>query len=199
MGLRSLEVEQEPQPIGQPAGRETRRLRGRLVGGLSGLVGLVILAVYIWGIANGEATAVTAATAVLVLALGEYFRRRLAAQQYRWEKIAPHYETFIRQLRAATQATPEQRVELMPTTEKIVGEFGDSLLLWGTPRVVEAWVTMRRTPEGDPVANIHAYVKLLRAIRQEFGHQDWSLEDRDLLRVVMNEELETLTDPESGS
>jgi hypothetical protein len=35
---------------------------------------------------------------------------------------------------------------------------------------------------------------MLRAMRKEFGHQDWFLEDRDLLRVVMNEELETLAE-----
>jgi hypothetical protein len=73
-----------------------------------------------------------------------------------------------------------------------MGEFGDQLLLWGTPSVLDAWVAMRRLPDARPRPQIEAYVRMLRAIRREFGHQDWSLEDRDLLRVVMSDELETL-------
>jgi hypothetical protein len=68
--------------------------------------------------------------------------------------------------------------------------------------VIEAWVAMRRVSEGESAANIYLYVGLLRAIRKDFGHQDLLLEDRDLLRVVTNEELETLTEldaePKSG-
>jgi hypothetical protein len=115
----------------------------------------------------GEATTVTAATAVIVFALGEYFRRRLAAQHYRWDKIVPQYEAFLRHLREAAQATPERRLKLRPTTEKLMGEFGDKLLPWGSAGVQEAWVAMRRLPDNNPRLQIEAYVRLFRAMRRQ--------------------------------
>ena len=41
-----------------------------------------------------------------------------------------------------------------------------------------------------------AYGKLLLAIRKEFGHGDWTLEERDLFRVIFNDEIETLLELE---
>ncbi len=156
---------------------------------------LALMATYVWGVINGEATAVTAATAILVFALGEVFRRRLAAQQYRWDKIAPQWETWLSHLRKVTNATPEQHVELADETERVMGDFGDKLLLWGSPKVIEAWVAMRRlAADGPPTVEdqIGAYGKLLLAIRREFGHGDWSLTEADLFRVIFNDELESL-------
>ena len=76
-----------------------------------------------------------------------------------------------------------------------MGEFGDKLMLWGSPRVVKAWVAMRRqAAHGQPsTANaMSAYGRMLLAIRKEFGHGDWTLEERDIFRIIFNDEIETL-------
>lgn len=153
------------------------------------VAGLAVTAVYVWGIASGEATVVTAATAFLVFAAGEYYRRRLAAQQYRWDKIAPQYEAFLKHLRAITRTKDRpEGARFEAKTEALMGEFSDKLVLWGTPVVVEAWVALARLPQGsDPLVTAEAYIRMLRAIRKEFGHEDLSLEDRDLLRVVITD------------
>jgi hypothetical protein len=171
------------------------RRASRTVRTVAVLAVLALTAAYIWGVINGEATAVTAATAILVFALGEFFRRRLASQQYRWDKIAPQYETLLSHLRKVTNATAEERVGLAEETEAIMGKFGDELLLWASPKVIQAWVAMRRLSANGPPPveeQIRAYGKLLLAIRREFGHSDWSLTEADLFRVIFNDELETL-------
>lgn len=153
-----------------------------------------------WGVINGEATAVTAATAILVFALGEFFRRRLASQQYRWDKIAPQYETLLRHLRKVTtnisdDETGEVEELLAEETVRVMGEFGDQLLLWASPGVIKAWAAMRRlAADGQPSTpdSIRAYGKLLLAIRREFGHSDWNLSEADLFRVIFNDEVAML-------
>lgn len=54
----------------------------RLCGAI--LACLAVIAVYAWGISDGNAAVVTVATALLVFALGELRRWQLAAQQDRW-------------------------------------------------------------------------------------------------------------------
>jgi hypothetical protein len=163
-----------------------RRLRYPLRVGVGVLGSSGVAAVYVWGIASGEATVVTAATAFLVFAGGEYYRRRLAAQQYRWDKIAPQYEAFLRHLRQVTRAEGNAREKLQAKTETLMGEFSDKLVLWGTPPVVKAWVAMMRLPQpAGTLETAEAYTRMLRAIRKEFGHEDIALDDVDLLRVVI--------------
>lgn len=75
-------------------------------------------------------------------------------------------------------------------------------MLWGSAGVVKAWVEMRRgAAEGPPLVSdaMSNYGKLLLAIRREFGHGDWSLEERDLFRVIFNDEIEALLRMEEKS
>lgn len=172
-----------------------RRILRRFRLALAVLAGIGVGAVYAWGIARGDATLVTAATALLVLVIGEYRRWQLAAQQDRWSRIAPQYEAFLTLLRNLIAGDNRTKQKAQAETEKIMGEFGDKLMLWGSARVVKAWVAMRRgSADGPPPAPdaMSAYGKLLLAIRKEFGHGDWTLEERDLFRVIFNDEIEAL-------
>lgn len=168
---------------------------------LAALVGVGVIGVYVWGFVAGNATLVTVATALLVLVIGEYRRWQLAAQQERWTRIAPQYEAFLTLLRDLVAGDARTKQGAQAETEKIMGEFGDKLMLWGSAKVVRAWVEMRRrAASGPPPASeaMSSYGKLLLAIRQEFGHGDWTLEERDIFRVIFNDEIETLLTLEDG-
>jgi len=174
--------------------RQRRTLRRLRLAGVAAVC-LAVVAVYVWGFSAGNATLVTAATALLVFALGEYRRWQLAAQQDRWGRIAPQYEAFLALLRSLVNDDEQERERAKAETEQTMGEFGDKLMLWGSARVVKAWVEMRRgAAEGPPPVPdaMSAYGKMLLAIRKEFGHGDWTLEERDLFRVIFNDEIETL-------
>jgi hypothetical protein len=172
-----------------------RRAFRRLRLSLAILAGIGVVAVYSWGFSAGNATLVTAATALVVFALGEYRRWQLAAQQDRWGRIAPQYEAFLDLLRSLVAGNEKEKQAAKARTEKAMGEFGDKLMLWGTPGVIKAWVAMRRgAAKGPPTVPeaMSAYGRMLLAIRKEFGHGDWTLEERDVFRVIFNDEIETL-------
>jgi hypothetical protein len=44
-----------------------------------------------------------------------------------------------------------------------------------------------------------SYGKLLLAIRKKFGHEDLTLEEKDLFRVIFNDEIDTLIELDSAS
>ncbi|MGE5336170.1 MAG: hypothetical protein ACM3JL_01980 [Nitrososphaerota archaeon] len=172
------------------------RLAILLIGGI-GVVGI-----YAWGFIAGNPTIVTAATALLVLVVGEHRRWQLAAQQDRWGRIAPQYEAFFRLLRALVAGDAQAKKHAQEETEAVMGEFGDKLMLWGSARVVKAWVEMRRkAADGAPSVSdaMSSYGKLLLAIRKEFGHEDLTLEEKDLFRVIFNDEIDTLIELDSSS
>jgi hypothetical protein len=178
--------------------RALRKLRVALLG----VGGVGIVGVYVWGFAAGNPTLVTAATALLVLVVGEHRRWQLAAQQDRWSRVAPQYEAFLRLLRALVAGDKHTKRRAQEETETVMGEFGDKLMLWGSARVVKAWVEMRRNAaDGPPSVSdaMSSYGKLLLAIRKEFGHEDLTLEEKDLFRVIFNDEIDTLIEPDSPS
>lgn len=80
-----------------------------------------MLAVYIWGFRAGNPTVVTAATALLVLVIGEYRRWQLAAQQERWGRIAPQYEAFLTLLRNLVNGDKKTKEAAARETEGVMG------------------------------------------------------------------------------
>ena len=171
-----------------------RRLYRRLR--LAGVVVscLVVVGIYAWGIRDGNATVVTAATALLVFALGELRRWQLAAQQDRWGRIAEEYERFLALIRGDIPDEEPDRAEALAEREEAMVEFGNRLMLWGSARVIRAWVHMRRTasPEMSGSESSDNLGRLVVAIRKEFGHTDLTLDERDLFRIMFGDELETL-------
>lgn len=170
---------------------EPRRERAGLVGVTLAVVAVVavlgIVAAFVWAAVKGEAAVVTAGTALIVFAVGEFFSRRRAAQQYRWDRIGPTYEAFVKQVRAL--GNDPQNAELRTRAVEFMADFGDMLLLWGAPDVVRAWTASLRLDheEAGEIATTLAHAKVLLAIRKDLGHGDPTLEARDLLRVTIND------------
>lgn len=184
-----------------------RRLsRYARLGGLA-VLGAVVAAIVVWGFLDGNATVVTAATALIVLVVGEYRRWQVAAQQDRWGRIAGEYERFFalirRQVQGGDAPTDGRQAgkgrnearRRSEETERAMGMFADKLMLWGSPRVIKAWVTMRRNAAESPppvTRQMEDFGRMVLAIRREFGHSDLRLEERDLFRIIFNDEIEVL-------
>ena len=185
--------------------RFARYLRLAGLGFSAAAVGAVIA----WGFADGNATVVTAATALIVLAVGEYRRWQIAAQQDRWGRIAGEYEKFFALIRRQvedgnddpapkTKGPRRQRDDAARSSEDVeqqMATLADKLMLWGSPRVIKAWVQMRRNAsEGQPPLNslMEEFGRIVLAMRREFGHSDLRLEERDLFRIMFNDEIEVM-------
>lgn len=176
-----------------PAMRRRRLLRHLRLAVLVA-AGVGVIGVYAWGISDGDATLVTAATALLVFALGELRRWQLAAQQDRWGRIADEYEKFLALIRQGVPDGGPGQARALEKREAAMVEFGNRLMLWGGARVISAWVHMRRTasPHMSGAESADNLGGLLVAIRKEFGHTDLTLDERDLFRIMFGDELETL-------
>lgn len=167
----------------------------RIQSGVRIVVGLVLIALIgaaIWlvfkSLFSNAAVAgpvIAASAAVLVFAGGEYFTRQRIAQQYRWDKVADTYAKFFDLIRRIGNE------DEMPTDlEEFMAQFNNDLLLWGSPQVITAWAGMMRASEAGLESNHQATMlqrDLLRAIRKDLGQSDKKLDDRDLMRLLIND------------
>jgi hypothetical protein len=81
------------------------------------------------------------------------------AQQYRWDKVA-------------------------------MAQFNNDLLLWGSPKVIAAWIEIVRQSEAGLDSNIKATMlqrDLLRATRKDLSQFDRKLDNRDLMKLLVND------------
>lgn len=127
---------------------------------------------------------VAASVAIVVFAGGEYFTRQRIAQQYRWDKVADTYAKFLDLIRKIGND------ERPPDLEEFMAQFNNDLLLWESPKVIAAWVEMTRQSEAGLESNAQATMlqrDLLRAIRKDLGQFDRKLDDRDLMRLLVND------------
>ena len=146
-------------------------------------VGLFLLLKSLLSNAAVAGPIVAASVAILVFAGGEYFTRQRIAQQYRWDKVADTYAEFLNLIRQIGND------EAPSDIEKFMARFNNDLLLWGSPKVITAWnEIMRQTEAGitDSEATI-LQRNLLRAIRKDLGQFDRKLDDRDLMRLLVND------------
>jgi hypothetical protein len=71
-----------------------------------------------------------------------------------------------------------------------MAEFNNDLLLWGSPKVITAWIEMTRQTEVGLQSNTQAAMlqrDLLRAIRKDLGQFDRKLDDRDLMMLLVHD------------
>jgi hypothetical protein len=74
--------------------------------------------------------------------------------------------------------------------EKFMAQFNNDLLLWGSPKVITAWIEIIRQSEAGLDSNTLATMlqrDLLRAIRKDLGQFDRKLDDRDLMKLLVND------------
>lgn len=127
---------------------------------------------------------IAASVAIVVFAGGEYFTRQRIAQQYRWDKIADTYAEFLNLIRRIGKD------EAPPNIEELMMKFSNDLLLWGSPKVITAWIEMMRQTGAGLLSDTQATMlqrDLLRAIRTDLGQFDRKLDDRDLMKLLVND------------
>lgn len=158
---------------------------------LLGLVIVVLVGAGIWLLlkslfsnASVAGPVIAASVAIIVFAGGEYFTRQRIAQQYRWDKVADTYAKFLDLIRkVGNDETP-------PDLGKFMAQFNNDLLLWGSPKVITAWIEMMRQSEAGLDSDTQATMlqrDLLRAIRKDLGQFDRKLDDRDLMKLLVND------------
>jgi hypothetical protein len=146
--------------------------------------GVFVLLKSLFSNAAAAGPVVAASAAIVVFAGGEYFTRQRIAQQYRWDKVADTYAEFLNLIRRIGKD------EAPPDIEEFMARFNNDLLLWGSPRVITAWVELTRQTEAGLRDDAHATMlqrDLLRAIRKDLGQFDRKLDDRDLMRLLVND------------
>lgn len=158
---------------------------------LLGLIIVVLIGAGIWLLlkslfsnASVAGPVIAASVAVIVFAGGEYFTRQRIAQQYRWDKVASTYAQFLDLTRRiGNDDTP-------PDLGEFMAQFNNDLLLWGSPKVIAAWIEIVRQSEAGLDSNTKATMlqrDLLRAIRKDLGQFDRKLDDRDLMKLLVND------------
>ncbi|MGH2939320.1 MAG: hypothetical protein ACRDPE_14520 [Solirubrobacterales bacterium] len=127
---------------------------------------------------------IAASAAIAVLAGGEYFTRQRLAQQYRWDKVSGTYAKFLHLVRRLGSDDPPDDLE------EFMAQFNDDLLLWGSPKVITAWIEMLRATERGFASDAEAMElqrDLIRAIRKDLGQGDRKLDDRDLMHLLVHD------------
>jgi hypothetical protein len=145
--------------------------------------GIFILLKSLFSNAAVAGPVIAASVAVVVFAGGEYFTRQRIAQQYRWDKVADTYVEFLNLIRKIGND------EAPPDIEEFMARFNNDLLLWGSPKVITAWIELMRQTEAG-LTDTQALIlqrNLLRAIRKDLGQFDRKLDDRDLMRLLVND------------
>lgn len=156
------------------------------------VIGLAIAALaakylVIPSIRDQPAIIVAAISVVGTYWLNQKLQRRVEREQLaslRREKVGPLFEDFFALMREWAES-PDGEV----TDEQLerLNRMQDVLTVWGSPELVAAWARFRRESveeEPDFAAYFPAFLKQLRL---EFGHDDSSLEVRDLLRLFVED------------
>ena len=143
----------------------------------------------------------TAFSAVIAVVIGQHWQQKLQLRQTHRDEMLPLYAKFVNQIRQAGDTTHKERATgdpgdptVFPETAKFLEEFKYTLLLRGPAPVIKAVHRFGQAAdeldvnadEKDPSALL-AYEALLRAIRDDLGHDDSSLKEGDLLRLFVTD------------
>lgn len=146
--------------------------------------GIFILVKSIFSNAAVAGPIIAASGAIAVFAGGEYFTRQRIAQQYRWDRVSDTYTQFFHVMRRmGTDNAP-------PDLEEFMAQFNDSLLLWGSPNVITAWIELVRASDRGLESNYEAMELqrgLIKAIRKDLGQNDKKMDDRDLMHLLIKD------------
>ncbi|HTR75486.1 MAG TPA: hypothetical protein VMH33_09565 [Solirubrobacterales bacterium] len=164
--------------------REASNLVIGLILVMAVLVGTYLLLNHLFSSPAAAGPTIVTGGAVLVFAAGEYFTRERIAQQYRWDKVADTYLEFLNLVRKSGSGEPPE--DLLG----FMGKFQDDLLMWGSPKVITAWIEMNRATERGLKSDTEATElqrDLIRAIRKDLGQRDRKLDDRDLMHLLIHD------------
>jgi hypothetical protein len=82
--------------------------------------------------------------------------------------------------------------ELSPAAKRLFAQFSRELLIWGSPGVIEAWLSYRRITSRSPeTSEIMVSVdKMLKEIRKDLGNRNFGLKQGDLVRIYLKDPSE---------
>lgn len=170
------------------------------------LLALVVLKYFVGlllSIDKQVAASIIAASATLLAAVGValYSQRRIkkreVAEAHRPQKIEV-YSQFMQTivqvfLRSKDTGADNSTEGFVKEFEEFFMSFTKGLIVWGSPGVIRAWQTFRRTSSSGATV-LPLVDDILREIRRDLGNSNWGLQRGDLIKLFLKdpEELERM-------
>ena len=162
-----------------------------LISGILVFAGLGYALIFLNSHASPEvaAASITAASAIVVsaatVAFGRYWEKRKELEALHREKKIPIYGKFLDDLLSIFYEQKSKKVDQV----RFLQEWQKQILVWGGSSVVNAyikWKTELTTHEPN-ARTIESTEKLVRAIREELGHNDEKLTKGIFAHVILRE------------
>lgn len=140
-------------------------------------------------IVGAMATVLVGISAVLMSQAHE--RRRASEEAHRLKKVEI-YQGFIDIISRLIGASNEHLAVKKPDAPELVSylfKFKSDILLWGSPRVIQAQIDFETiSGNGDVNALFKAVNELYLAIREDIGLSNAGLRDLDLVKLYLNKD-----------
>jgi hypothetical protein len=160
-----------------------------ILGAASGFVWIVVEGVRADpGLVGALATTgITVVSGIAIAGWQARVQRREAAERLQRETISPFYDKLIRMVSSRALVAEDG-----DPSEEMVGEMSEiqhHMLMWSGSGTINAWTEAMRVTEAEPSGAelMLTYSRVLRAIREELGHDDSKLDARNLLRIFIND------------
>jgi hypothetical protein len=182
---------------------------------LIGLVGLFLWLV--WQQISSGSTEVNVAifsgsltivSSVIIVVLSRRFERQKAIEEEQRTKKIPVYSEFLDfWIKRVLLSAKHKKTITQKEMEQFLGDFTQKLMLWGSDEVVKEYVGLRRrsgttTSREDAKQFLFDFEGIIYLIRSDLGHKNKDLEQGDLLRLFLTEDLndaaKSLTDQEES-
>jgi hypothetical protein len=126
----------------------------------------------------------------------EAIRLREIEDSLRDKKVAA-YSGLVSLVSAYMQGGNEKNRKKTPSLQKTLDEiekFQNAIMLWGGPKVVNAYLDYRQHSTGDTVLMFEYIDKLYLAIREDIGLSNDGLDSHELLKLYLQkpEDLDEL-------
>ncbi|MED5388942.1 MAG: hypothetical protein VX793_08835 [Pseudomonadota bacterium] len=79
--------------------------------------------------------------------------------------------------------------ELSPVAKRLFAEFSRGLLIWGSPGVIEAWLSYKKITSNSPTTPeiMLSVDRMLKEIRKDLGNKNFGLHQGDLVRIYLKD------------
>lgn len=171
------------------------------VGILIGILGLLAwfsiyaysyIELFVTDLAKADANVKIAVIGVLAsVLLAVYSNSRTKKREIASRQFTLKSATYLKIIEILVRLLREVKSEKEMLTEDLVGElmeFKKELLIWGSPKVIEAWNSYELMADENPdYKKISVQMeKILREIRKDLGHSDWLLRHGSLWGLFLD-------------
>lgn len=131
----------------------------------------------------------TAIVTVISIVLGKIWEQGVKIKEELRERKRPLYETFIQQWFVAMFAMPEAPEQQGIQLVEAFRSFTPKLMVWGGPKVIKTWTEVRLHDwsSGSYKDGFQKFEIFIKAIRDELGASNRTLNEGDLLRLFIND------------